>query len=488
MRPLAIIGLAGLASCAFQSAGELELFACDDGGYCNAAGSTVAVTSEGASSGSHKSSGTTSRATTGSGSSGGSSSGSASSDSSSGGSTTVVGTSSGSSSASSSVAATSSGGSSSGNGSSGSSSSSSGGTSTAGGSSGANCGNFSSLSYYFTGSQGYTPYVLATGQLSGLGELTSDGDEFLPDIVTGDQSGGTIPPTFAALSVYLNQGYGVFPTQGTYYAADAGGSGTANPTSIVVADFTGNGKNDVGLTVLGNAIAVYYNQSLGFFPSTPTWLWGSTTDVWLSLAAADVNQDGITDLVVEGSAGIEVFLGAGAGLSVTPEQFASSQKLGGAYAQASFVSADFNGDGWPDVASLLQSGNDIAIFLNDAGSFPSTPLLLSDPAAPSGLAVGDFNHDGQPDLAVSSTTNSVVSLFLNQGGGLFGGAKDLQPGRHRGRAARSRLQWRRLVGPGRARRHDGDDPHQPDRRRLRRRGQLRGRQLPDGDRQRRFQR
>jgi hypothetical protein len=220
----------------------------------------------------------------------------------------------------------------------------------------------------------------------------------------------------------------VYPTQGTLYAADAGGTGMENPIGITVGVFNGDGKNDIALLVLGNAIAVYYNQGLGFFPATPSWLWGSASDNWLALLSVDVNQDGRTDLVVEGTKGIEVFLGSDAGLASAPEQFATNQQLGGAYAQASFVTADFNGDGRPDLASLYETGNDIAIFLNDAGTFPATPLLLSDPAVPSGLAVGDFNHDGQPDLAVSSTANSVVSLFLNQGGGLFSGANDLSLG------------------------------------------------------------
>jgi hypothetical protein len=272
------------------------------------------------------------------------------------------------------------------------------------------------------------PYVLAVGQISGLGELTLDGDEFLPDIVTGNQSGGTIPPTFASLSVYLNQGFGVFPNQGTYYAADAGGNGGANPSSITVADFNGDGKSDVALIVLPNAIALYYNKGQGFFPAKPAWLWGSGSDTWLGLVPADVNQDGRQDLVVAGNNGLQVFLGIDGGLADAPLQFAAGQSIGGDYAQVGLVTADFNGDGWPDVATLPFNANEIDVFLNDAGSYPATPLLLSDPAAPSGLAVGDFNHDGQPDLAVSSTTNSVVSLFLNQGGGLFGGASDLSLG------------------------------------------------------------
>ncbi len=431
MRRLALlgsVGLLGLASCTFESVGESDLFACG-GGYCNASGVPVAVTSGGSSSGGHKSSSspsTSSSSTSGTGSSSGTVGASSSAGTSSGGSSTG-GISSGSSS---STGGTSTGGSSSGSTSGSTSGSSSSGSSSGSSSSGGNpnCGNFSNLTYYFTGNSNYASYVIATGQLSGTAEASAaGGTALLADIVTGDEWGGTVPPIYAGMSAYLNQGLGVFPTQGTFYEADAGGA-QGYPIAIAVGDFNSDQKGDVALTVLGNAIAVYYNQGLGFFPATPSWLWGSATDYWLGLVTADVDQDGQTDLVAAGENGFAVFRGGDGGLSSTYLPYAPSQSLGGGYAQVSFVTADFNGDGWPDVASLFNKGNDIGVFLNDAGSYPATPLLISDPAEPSGLAVGDFNHDGRPDLAVSSTNNSVVSLFLNQGGGLFGGAIDLSLG------------------------------------------------------------
>jgi hypothetical protein len=76
--------------------------------------------------------------------------------------------------------------------------------------------------------------------------------------------------------------------------------------------------------------------------------------------------------------------------------------------------ADFNRDGILDVAAVSFSTNTVQVFLgNGNGSF-STPLSFPVDINPFGLAVGDFNGDGFPDLATANFhTSGDVSVLIN---------------------------------------------------------------------------
>jgi hypothetical protein len=91
------------------------------------------------------------------------------------------------------------------------------------------------------------------------------------------------------------------------------------------------------------------------------------------------------------------------------------------------VTADFNGDGIPDLA-ILSSNNStggsysVAVFLgNGDGTFRAGPTIQ-----PSGIQggpfmiSGDFNEDGKPDLAIlSGYSPSYLTILLNNGDGSF---------------------------------------------------------------------
>lgn len=80
------------------------------------------------------------------------------------------------------------------------------------------------------------------------------------------------------------------------------------------------------------------------------------------------------------------------------------------------VTADFNGDGKPDLAS--QDGT--VVFGNGDGTFRAGQNLN----VPNGsIATADFNGDGKPDLLFASLTSNSVSVFLANGDGTFQPAK-----------------------------------------------------------------
>jgi hypothetical protein len=80
------------------------------------------------------------------------------------------------------------------------------------------------------------------------------------------------------------------------------------------------------------------------------------------------------------------------------------------------LTADFNGDGIPDLVIL---GSAISVLLgNGDGTFTAALNPSSD--LPGAIAVGDFNGDGNPDLAVSPVLDEGNSeVLLGKGDGTF---------------------------------------------------------------------
>ena len=79
--------------------------------------------------------------------------------------------------------------------------------------------------------------------------------------------------------------------------------------------------------------------------------------------------------------------------------------------------ADFNGDGYPDLAVAMFAGNHVSIRLNDGkGGFSATPVQV--PVAPQGfgpiaLAVGDLNGNSMIDLVSANQLNGTVTVMLD---------------------------------------------------------------------------
>jgi hypothetical protein len=93
------------------------------------------------------------------------------------------------------------------------------------------------------------------------------------------------------------------------------------------------------------------------------------------------------------------------------------------------VTADFNGDGQPDLAvsnpcealpeCTTESTGNVTILLGrpDGTFFVAPPVAVSN--LPRALATGDFNGDGKIDIAVANYGATTVTILLNDGHGGF---------------------------------------------------------------------
>ena len=134
----------------------------------------------------------------------------------------------------------------------------------------------------------------------------------------------------------------------------------------------------------------------------------------VDVVSADFNGDGIADIASLGATDVIVFLGTG------DHQFrlASVNPLPGLpNGYNRLVVADFNGDGKPDLGVF--GGTGFVLLGNGDGTFRQG-VTLANTTAPAVTA--DFNGDGKPDLAVGlRTANSyTIAILLGNGDGTFG--------------------------------------------------------------------
>jgi PKD-like domain/FG-GAP-like repeat len=189
-------------------------------------------------------------------------------------------------------------------------------------------------------------------------------------------------------------------------------------TGIARGDFDGDGNLDVVVSALNTTgfLTVFPGDGRGSFGD------GITSSVGIypqKILAADLNADGLPDLVLADNDGILTALAIGGG------HFASATRFLSGIQVRDMALGDFNEDGAPDLALINQSGNSVAIMLgNGAGGFlPAVSYAVgTDPTA---IAVFDLNHDGHQDIAVTHASGGGISILLGTGVGTFGAAQDV---------------------------------------------------------------
>lgn len=234
------------------------------------------------------------------------------------------------------------------------------------------------------------------------------------------EAGRTIAPTGIVSFLDTSNGNAVLATQ-TLGAAVAG-VGWPNPQTInvgsnrteLVADLNGDGIAD--LVVDANSLLIYLGNADGTYTEAPVPSYPGPASG--PMVIAGLNGDGIPDLAVAiyAYSSVSIFLGHGDGTFAAPLQ--TSLPTAGANI-SQLVTADFNGDGIADLIAVDNSDSALYIFLGNGDGTFTQGVSPSISIRPSGVAIGDFNGDGKTDFAVADSYSDTITLLLGNGDGTF---------------------------------------------------------------------
>jgi len=202
------------------------------------------------------------------------------------------------------------------------------------------------------------------------------------------------------ISVMLGNGDGTFQ-------APIDTTPSLKPFAIALGYFNDDRKLDVA-SVSGGDVTILLGNGDGTFATGETYLVGSGLN---SVTSADFNGDGKPDLAVADVFGgaVIALLGNGDGTFQPP-----------AYYPADFpgaiLAADLNGDGKEDLAIVSGfGGGEISVYVgNGDGTFqPAAPYTIGQQAGY--FAVGDFNGDRRNDMVIPNASGNDVGVLLNTG-------------------------------------------------------------------------
>ena len=191
---------------------------------------------------------------------------------------------------------------------------------------------------------------------------------------------------------------------------------------MTAADVNGDGKPDLIVANYGsNTVSVLLNTTApgATTPSFATQQTFATGGYPYSVTAADVNGDGLPDLIVAnyGSKTVSVLLNTTAPGATTPS-FATQQTFATGTQPVSVTVADVNGDGMPDLIVANNGSNTVSVLLNTTAPGATTPSFATQQTFATGtqpfsVTAADVNGDGKPDLIVTNYGGNTVSVLLN---------------------------------------------------------------------------
>ena len=140
-----------------------------------------------------------------------------------------------------------------------------------------------------------------------------------------------------------------------------------------------------------------------------------------SIVSADFNRDGFQDVALGGTnpASVGILFHHGLEDGDEGQRFKPLLTIGLNGGPFDMAAGDLNKDGWPDLAIANADLPGVSIILNVDGRSFSPPTDMVFDGNPRGLALADFNGDGNLDVVVTKFMGESVDVLYGAGDGSF---------------------------------------------------------------------
>jgi hypothetical protein len=193
----------------------------------------------------------------------------------------------------------------------------------------------------------------------------------------------------------------------------------SNPSSITLADFNSDGCLDVAITIYSTGnLYIFLGDGNGKFSRYIIYSFGSTSLPYNSIAA-DFNGDNRMDIALTlfGNDEVVICFGYGNGSFQVARIFSTgfdSNPLG-------LTVADLNNDKQLEIIVTLWSTGEIAILTQYFAATFTNQTTYSTGSAPQpySIAIGDFNHDNRSDIVIANSGTDNLNITFGLGNGTF---------------------------------------------------------------------
>ncbi len=242
-----------------------------------------------------------------------------------------------------------------------------------------------------------------------------NGDKRLDVVIANENSDN--------VSVLLGKGDGTFHP-GVSFAVGRG------PGSVAVADLNRDGRLDLvtanrwtdNVSVLLGESGATYQPALNF----PV---GSAEEVLPgSVAVADLNGDGLLDVVTANRLSQDVSVLLNKGDDSGTLTFEQAVNLAAGDLPSSVAAADVDGDGSTDLVIANQQLNRVSVMLNNGNGTFQPAVSFATGEGPYSVAVADLSGDDRLDIITANWQSNDVSVLRGSGDGTFEEAENFAAG------------------------------------------------------------
>ncbi|MBB5340488.1 FG-GAP repeat domain-containing protein [Tunturiibacter gelidoferens] len=269
-----------------------------------------------------------------------------------------------------------------------------------------------------SGSQSFSNPAILLGKGDGTFTLTVPASSIItwPPTVLRDLNGDGIPDLITTSENYTSPG--IYPI--LIYTGNGDGTFTLKSSipyphyvnSLDVADFNDDGIPDLIVANSDSTLVLLTGNGDGTFaPKAPISLSGATP---YQIAAADFNGDGKQDVLIastptasNSTANLKILLGNGNGSFASPPISQNTLSYQG------FTLGDYNGDGIPDVASLLYTNNLSTTVFTQLVEHTKQATIDNIPLQPDTDHVVTAHYSGSTDYKPSTSPRFDLITFPN---------------------------------------------------------------------------